>query len=422
MAKIKRIVTSNIEGRTLDDKFEPNTYVVGSDGRIDYHSEYEYKPVIEPGIVYGANKDSGDNYGFNTIKLVPHAPDADITDDRYIIVDPTFPNHIHLRAGGRQGDSQAELILGGEKVNVRVSDDGGYVGISSGLKNLYYSLQHDAEEASNSLITFSETRPPVGSTVIVGESSWTVDSVTEDEIVSGKWIISTDNTEDLLFQPGVTYEFVEEQGPQYYWYFGNDGMFSGPGMGTVYVPAISSLGEGADLYLSSPDGSVIITGDTGEFIGSDEVPSNQIATLADIGVETEYAVEGGTAGTQPTFSGDPLFTASYVLMSSNLVHFEIQVDMDNILTFGTGQYIVTLPFPAKAPYIFRDGCVHDNLTGKQYHISGHVAAGSNEVFLFTSTKDGNRVEDEPFSSTEPFTLTTSDNFHIAGTYIRETPA
>ena len=138
------------------------------------------------------------------------------------------------------------------------------------------------------------------------------------------------------------------------------------------------------------------------------------------GEETSYAVQGGTNGTQPTFTGDPLFTASYVRMSSNLVHFQIQVDMDNITSFGTGQYQMTLPFNAKYGYKFREGCLHDISTSRVYHISGHVYAGSNVLTLYTSDTQGNTLYDFPFTSNEPIALSTADNFHISGTYIAET--
>ena len=133
-----------------------------------------------------------------------------------------------------------------------------------------------------------------------------------------------------------------------------------------------------------------------------------------MGINRTYAVEGGTAGTQPTFDGDPLFSASYVILGST-IHFEIQVDFDNITSFGTGQYYLTLPFASKYAYIFREGCLHDN--GTQYHISGHVDAGSDELQLFSSDKVASGVQDVAFTSSFPTTLSTADNFHIAGTYI-----
>jgi hypothetical protein len=135
--------------------------------------------------------------------------------------------------------------------------------------------------------------------------------------------------------------------------------------------------------------------------------------------ETSYTVEGGTSGTQPTFTGAPLFSASYI-QNGSLVHFQIQVDMDNITNFGTGQYYLTLPFESKYGYMFRCGCLHDASANKEYHISGHVDANSNTIKLFTSDTQGNNLYDFPFTSTEPITLNTADNFHIAGNYIIKT--
>ena len=145
--------------------------------------------------------------------------------------------------------------------------------------------------------------------------------------------------------------------------------------------------------------------------------ANKLATRGEVGLETSFVVGGGTDGTQPTFTGDPLFTGSYIRTIGNLVHFQIQVDMDNITGFGTGQYFVTIPFNAKYGYAFRDGCYHDISAGIDYHVSGHVYAGSNLVRLNTSVKVGGSVEDSAFTSTNPVALDAADNFHIAGTYI-----
>jgi hypothetical protein len=135
-----------------------------------------------------------------------------------------------------------------------------------------------------------------------------------------------------------------------------------------------------------------------------------------MGIEQEYALQGGTAGTQPTFDGDPLFSGHYVILGST-VFFDVQVDFDNITSFGTGQYFVTLPFASKYGAMFRSGCLHDADTGREYHISGHVDPGSDEVQLFTTDITGQRVYDFAFDATTPVTLSTADNFHISGTYI-----
>jgi hypothetical protein len=137
---------------------------------------------------------------------------------------------------------------------------------------------------------------------------------------------------------------------------------------------------------------------------------------AELGAETSFAVNGGTTGTQPTFTGNPLFSGSYV-KNGPLVHFQVQVDMDNITSFGTGQYYIDLPFPAKHGYMFRDGCLHDVSANREYHISGHVYAGQNQMLLFTTDVQGSRLNDFAFSQGEPVTLSSADNFHISGTYI-----
>jgi hypothetical protein len=134
--------------------------------------------------------------------------------------------------------------------------------------------------------------------------------------------------------------------------------------------------------------------------------------------ETTFTVEGGTKGTQPTFTGAPLFTGSYIRQGS-LVHFRFDVDFDNILTFGTGQYYLNLPFIPKHNYQFADGCLHDLSTGRNYPIMGHVFAGSNEMLLESMDAQGNTVFNVDFTFNSPVTLNVADNFHISGQFIIE---
>ncbi len=56
-----------------------------------------------------------------TLSLYPNETYA-TSGDQYIIVDPTAPNHIHVRAGGLIDNSTAELFLGGENTGIQVSD------------------------------------------------------------------------------------------------------------------------------------------------------------------------------------------------------------------------------------------------------------------------------------------------------------
>jgi hypothetical protein len=72
------------------------------------------------GYLQWEGNSSGDGEGYTTLRLVPD--DTLVDNDQYLIIDPTVPSHIHIRAGGTQDDSGAELYLGGEGNFVRVVD------------------------------------------------------------------------------------------------------------------------------------------------------------------------------------------------------------------------------------------------------------------------------------------------------------
>jgi hypothetical protein len=131
--------------------------------------------------------------------------------------------------------------------------------------------------------------------------------------------------------------------------------------------------------------------------------------------EESFTVVGGSLGTQPTFNGAPLFSGSYIKVGG-LVYFQIQVDFDNITSFGTGQYYVELPFVSKYGTMMRDGCLHRASNGNQYAINGHVFAGSDTLTLWFTSGTG---QDEAFDHNSPYTLQVEDNFHVSGDYIAE---
>lgn len=137
---------------------------------------------------------------------------------------------------------------------------------------------------------------------------------------------------------------------------------------------------------------------------------------APVGVDTPFAVQGGSLGTQPTFDGEPLFEGSYTKAGS-LVHFQFDVQFDNITSFGTGQYYLQLPFTSKYNYQFAAGCLHDISTGRDYPIFGHVVAGATQMVLKSIDAQGNAAFNVPFTSTAPVTLNVADNFHVSGSYI-----
>ena len=86
--------------------------------------------------IIGAGNSSSDGLNAGTIQLVP---DANLDTDQYLIIDPTAPNHIHIRPGGTLDGSTADLIMGGENNNLLISDTGEYVDIrtTSSSSNTY---------------------------------------------------------------------------------------------------------------------------------------------------------------------------------------------------------------------------------------------------------------------------------------------
>ena len=141
MTTIRKIVTSKIDGNDANSTntseirpFGEAAIYIDGNGPTDklvlsIHDgvrTHQKSKVVGPGVLYGSNADAGDGSGADTIKLIP---DAGLGTDQYIVVDPTGgePGHIHLRAGGTQDASSADLYLGGELTCVRVSDTSGIV-------------------------------------------------------------------------------------------------------------------------------------------------------------------------------------------------------------------------------------------------------------------------------------------------------
>ena len=106
--------------------------------------------------IIGAGAASGDGNGYSTLELVP---DGTLVTDQYIIVDPTTPNHIHIRAGGTQDASTAELYLGGERNHVRVYDGVGVKLQNDLFTTNFYNFQQgvDYDTATWSTDEFGNT-------------------------------------------------------------------------------------------------------------------------------------------------------------------------------------------------------------------------------------------------------------------------
>jgi hypothetical protein len=363
------------------------------------------------GIIWNPSGTSGDGYGNDTIHLVPS--DTDNETEQRIIIDPTAPNHIHIRAGGVQDYSNVELILGGERAGVRVSDTDGTTVVQSKQEDYSWSYQNVGEGGQVYVIASAMAEPDYNDFTIISGQKYVISNVVRDE---QNGTTSYETTPGIGFVPFENYTFIRDNG-NHSWNFNRAGYLSGP-TETGYLRVTGIINDDGNLEVQADQNLILSGGESnGEYLHDSSDPANQIATIGDVmsatSIEQSFTVNGGTLGTQPTFDGAPLFSGSYVI-NGPMVHFQIQVDMDNILTFGEGQYFIDLPFPAKYGYQFKEGCLHDISSGKQYAIGGHVYAGQSQMGLTFTNSAG---QDEDFDYNSPVTLSTADNFHIAGTYI-----
>ena len=138
MTTIRRITVSQIDGNSADSTdvnevrpFGETAFYLDTSGNTDKLAlmmfdgirTHQKSKILSPGVLYGSNADSGDGIGYDTIKLIPDATLQYNGSQQYVIVDPTAPNHIHIRAGGEIDNSTADLFLGGELTHVKVSDN-----------------------------------------------------------------------------------------------------------------------------------------------------------------------------------------------------------------------------------------------------------------------------------------------------------
>jgi len=363
------------------------------------------------GYIENPKDSSGDGYLNDTLKLVP---DNLLDSDQYLIIDPTAPNHIHIRAGGVQDYSNAELILGGERAGVHVSDPAGDVWVQTKKEDYNWSWQNVNPNDGTTYITSSSmSEPDIGDFTVQNGIKYTITSVSRDEPNGNTAYMATGSNGELLnFVSLAYYTFTRDNG-NYAWRF--EAIDDAPALVLPpEEPVIVNMAVPGDITLSAYNG-IKIAASSGFGI---EFPDQTIQTTAyipggDAPVETLFTVNGGTTAAQPTFNGSPLFSGSYV-RTGQLVHFQIQVDMDNISDFGTGQYYVDLPFAAKYNYTFKDGSLIDASSSVMHNIGGHVTANTERIFLTFTSSSGH---DDVFDHNSPVTLSSADSFYISGTYI-----
>jgi hypothetical protein len=236
--------------------------------------------------IIGAGTASGDGSNRGTIDLVP---DSDLLtnqyhEDQYLIIDPTAPNHIHIRGGGTQDASGADVFIGGERNNVRVSDGGRSVSVSTRPNTVINTYTNQNTISNTSFVTSNTANIYIGDTLFyVNGDIVTVDSITQDSPSAGLQTITANlNGAPASFVAGEPHIFSHEEEWENYWQFGADGVLHGPGGGTLIVSGIS--GEpGDDVFAIVADQNLVLQhGVGGAYLNDSTIANNHIATMGDL--------------------------------------------------------------------------------------------------------------------------------------------
>lgn len=259
--------------------------------------------------IIGAGEDSGDGYGNATMELVP---DADLyANDQYLVVDPTAPSHIHLRAGGTQDESNAELYLGGERTHIRIVDNSGLARMQGSYtySNTYYPGDWTSavvtEDGSNR--TLEITDPAQYILDFLASSDWNNASQVFIGFDGGErgFIYGQNSTEstltfflELTGTPSgptaiASLELYYEQRSRVEIDMNDDQELSivGNGIdvnifssGDISINASDNVNieSGNNIAIDAEDNIVLYSAEGGHFLQSGEDPNNQIATIGDL--------------------------------------------------------------------------------------------------------------------------------------------
>lgn len=408
MTTVRRIVVSQIDGDTanntnineirpfgetafyLDQNFETQKLTLMM---FDGQRTHIKSKVLAPGVLWGSSADSGDGNNYDTIKLIPDAELFANGSNQYLIVDPTAgePGHIHLRAGGTQDASGADLYLGGERTFVRVSDTYDNVAIGTTGTNANFWVF-----GSDGILTFPDGTTNSGANVYVPYATSSSYKITTEvdmglsylpqtfEVIGDRiklpngngliqsgdlvdaWSLDSSNKSftfpnqsDIEYGDGtylstgslrVRVDFGGEFSiflgePNKTWTFGNDGNLTLPGGGGI---------DGSDY-----DVEIIAGNDGSSTFGSVTINTQAPPTVYTVTQEGGSpggpggATISGSAANSPAFA---LITVGMTVTGPNLAGVTTVTDVTGPDEFGT--YTITtdadefLPFEYNAVYTF----------------------------------------------------------------------
>lgn len=281
MARVRRINVSQIEGDTSSSSDKrPNGEMAlyeNNNNNFDFviHNGVtgtNSNKVFGKGIFYGYGSDSADGAGLNTIKLIPDSIVFGNGSQQYLIVDPTFPNHIHLRAGGTIDNSTAQLYIGGEA---------SYFSVGSGTNPALYVSSNFNTWTFGTTGVF--TMPPGGDIQDSSGNSVIATAPLRTVAKTGSGTPGTGNVATITLNPSNNINFVPGSYP---------GIYLAIGTGFSFTLDVAANGDLSTTIISS--GSGFQVGDSGTLSGAaitgGSTPTDDIsvtvATLTNIAVAT----------------------------------------------------------------------------------------------------------------------------------------
>lgn len=382
------------------------------------------------GLIWNPSGTSGDGYGNDTLHLVPN--DTDNETEQRIIIDPTAPNHIHIRAGGLQDYSNVELILGGERAGVRVSDANGTTVVQSKQEDYSWSYQNVGEGGQIYVVATADAEPDYGDFTVINGQKYVISNVFRDQ---PNGTTSYETTPSIGFIPFENYTFVRDRG-NHAWTFNRQGYLSGPTeTGNLRVTGI--INDDGNLDVQADQNLILSGGETnGEYLHDSSNPNNQIATIGDVTTAVGVGGNGEVTRWSPnfqatglTFTGTdatyPTYNSHYV-KNGRMVSFWIAIDLSTVTNFGTGQYITALPYAPLTGTMNHfqawanvDPTVNPDIAGHVVLQADHLANTTQLDLHYLKQAGGanSPLMEAMFTQGAPATLTTSSKIYINGTYI-----
>lgn len=137
-------------------------------------------------------------------------------------------------------------------------------------------------------------------------------------------------------------------------------------------------------------------------------------TVTGSGPWTTYTPAWTGASTNPALVNGTLHAAYKRI--GNTVHFRIWVTCGSSTTYGSGAWSFALPTPSKASSIHIAQALLIDGGATYYPSYGIIDAASSTVELMVSTASGSYVSGGAANATTPFTMASTDQIIIQGTY------